>query len=164
MLAEDLFQKLGVAVEGKAKVFHLARFLELMNKIKGVKFFRLGIGARLHAMQPVVIDVLHAQAFELTGEKVRHLLRLFEHEHRQLVGDRVGIPWIALDHRFAEGHLALPLVVAGRRVEIGESSREKLIGHLLHRLDVHTARVICIQERQTHQAKTKFFYDPSTPF
>ena len=163
MLAEDLFQKLGVAVEGKAKVFHLARFLELMNKIKGVKFFRLGIGARLHAMQPVVIDVLHAEALQLPCEKSWHFLRLLQHEHGQLISDRKIFARIPLHDCFTKSDLTLPVMVAGGCVEIRKTSSEKCIHHLFHSFNIYALCVRLIQQRQTHESKAKFFHDISTP-
>ena len=163
MLREDRLEKRCIAMEGKSQVMHLALRFQLLHKFKCTEGLCFFVGRWIQPVQPVVIDVVYAEPLQLPCEKSWHFLRLFQHEHGQLISDRKIFARIPLHDCFTKSDLTLPVMVAGCCVEIRKTSSEKCIHHLFHSFNIYALCVRLIQQRQTHQAKTKFFHDISTP-
>ena len=110
----------------------------------------------VEGMEPVVVEVVHAALFQLFVEDALQVGLFIDGPHGHLGGHGEGLTRVALDHRFAQGLLALAAVIGIGGVKVGEPLLDKAVGHCLELLDIDARLVVRVGERQAHQSKSKF--------
>ena len=101
-------------------------------------------------MQPVVVKVVDAAAFQLLVEDALQVVTAVDQPAWHLTRNRVPLTRIALDHGLPEGALAGTAMIGVGCVEVGETAFHKQVHHLLRPLDVDACGVVGVGQWQTH--------------
>ena len=137
-------------------MFDKAGFFLFQDKVEAVQGFKRSERFGVDVVQPVIIEIAGARAFELLVEQPLPVLFFFEHIGRELCCEGKAVSRVAVDkHPFCR-FLALPVAVHPCGVEIRESTCQEGIDHFFQQRIVDAACILCIQQRQPHQPETEF--------
>ena len=154
LLGEDAVEHLRLVVEGHAEVPHAALAPELRYDLEGPGLAVEVVALDAHGVQQVVVEVVHAAAFELLLKKGQHVLAGLEHAGGELVRQDVALARVTRGEAVSDRKLALAVEVAVGGVEIGEAGGEELVHHLTYLFLVH----LVAEHGQAHHAETETFH------
>ena len=117
-------------------MLHQPGFLLLCQPVKAVKLRVFLVMILSHIMQQVIVKIRYARLFELLVENIVHSLCRLEKSRVQLRRERKALSGIPVHKSLLRRRFTVETTVHPRGIKIGEALLNKIIYHLLRRLDI----------------------------
>ena len=156
---ENFGQQLRIVMEREADVADAAFGLLAGEEAPTVHAVNDLDALMVKGMQPIVVKILDTTTLQLLVENAFQIGHLIDGPHGHLAGDGERLTRITFHDNLSKGFFTLASMIGIGGVKIGETALDEPVGHLLKLLDVDARLVIGVDQRQTHESKSKLFHN-----
>ena len=155
MRLQHLFQHGSLVVDGEAQVADQTRLLLLVQEVPQAEVVEQARALLAQVMQQEEVEITRPRLAQRLVEHGARMIGVFRQPRRQLRGNLERFARIALDDGLAQRRLRPAVMVAARRVEIGEARVHEQVYHMLDLLDVDLLAAVALDDGQPHEPEAQ---------